>query len=95
MSQNYEELNAAWKKLTDICEKNGLIGVVKVVRDHYKHELHLERIARGRSCRRARARERDRCAKVCESRNLGEKSREDLEAQACANTIRALKDGEQ
>lgn len=38
------------------------------------------------------AAERERCAKVCDSRILNDHSREDVEARNCAKAIRAIKD---
>lgn len=35
------------------------------------------------------AKEREECAKVCESRYMGDNNREDMEAQRCAASIRA------
>lgn len=35
------------------------------------------------------AKEREECAKVCESRYMGDNNREDMEAQRCAYAIRA------
>jgi len=35
------------------------------------------------------AKEREACAKVCEFRIMGDNNREDLEAQRCADAIRA------
>ena len=35
------------------------------------------------------AKERDECAKVCESRYMGDNNREDMEARQCAAAIRA------
>lgn len=37
----------------------------------------------------AKAEEREECAKVCESRYMGDNNREDMEARACAAAIRA------
>lgn len=37
----------------------------------------------------ATAKEREECAKVCESRYMGDNNREDMEAQRCAAAIRA------
>ena len=49
-----------------------------------------ERLARsGIEQRRAVAKERDECAKVCESRYMGDNNREDMEARQCAAAIRA------
>lgn len=49
-----------------------------------------ERLARsGIEQRRAVAKEREECAKVCESRYMGDNNREDMEAQRCAYAIRA------
>lgn len=36
-----------------------------------------------------RAAEREACAKVCESRYMGDNNREDMEARRCAKAIRA------
>jgi hypothetical protein len=33
--------------------------------------------------------EREACAKVCESRYMGDNNREDMEARRCADAIRA------
>ena len=49
-----------------------------------------ERLARsGIEQRRAVAKEREECAKVCESRYMGDNNREDMEARQCAAAIRA------
>lgn len=37
----------------------------------------------------ATAHEREECAKVCESRYMGDNNREDMEARRCAEAIRA------
>ena len=37
--------------------------------------------------------EREECAKVCDSRYLGDNNREDLEAKRCAAAIRARNEG--
>ena len=37
----------------------------------------------------AAAKEREECAKVCESRYMGDNNREDMEARQCAAAIRA------
>lgn len=99
MSQNYEELNAAWKKLSAICAENGLGGVLKVVRDYYKHELHLERMARGDACRKIRERERERCAMAVAAEALETPTDSegdiayDLAISHAVAAVRALKDG--
>ena len=38
------------------------------------------------------AKEREECAKVCESRYMGDNNREDMEARQCAAAIRARGD---
>ena len=40
-------------------------------------------------CALAVAKEREDCAKVCESRYMGDNNREDMEARQCAAAIRA------
>ena len=40
-------------------------------------------------CALAVAAEREECAKVCESRYMGDNNREDMEARQCAAAIRA------
>ncbi len=40
-------------------------------------------------CALAVAAEREECAKVCESRYMGDNNREDMEARRCAAAIRA------
>ena len=40
-------------------------------------------------CALVAAKERDACAKVCESRYMGDNNREDMEARQCAAAIRA------
>lgn len=40
-------------------------------------------------CALSVAKEREECAKVCESRYMGDNNREDMEAQRCAYAIRA------
>ena len=40
-------------------------------------------------CALAVAAEREACAKVCESRYMGDNNREDMEARRCAAAIRA------
>ena len=40
-------------------------------------------------CEKMVAAEREACAKVCDSRYMGDNSREDMEARRCAEAIRA------
>jgi len=40
-------------------------------------------------CALSVAKEREECAKVCESRYMGDNNREDMEARQCAAAIRA------
>ena len=40
-------------------------------------------------CALSAAKEREECAKVCESRYMGDNNREDMEARQCAAAIRA------
>ena len=44
-----------------------------------------------RYTREVQARERERCAKVCDGRYMGDNNREDMEAKRCAAAIRELK----
>ena len=52
--------------------------------DCFDYPLEFERF-----CALAVAKEREECAKVCESRYMGDNNREDMEARQCAAAIRA------
>lgn len=92
-----DKLQIAWQRLIDQCYEHGLRDVLLTVRDGYAEELNSERRARGKMIREAVAKERERCAKVCDERaayyEVGDddrpNSRRGAGAKACANAIRA------
>lgn len=72
-------------KAADVLGENVLSLIQQVLRKHDAAviEASIEAI------RDAVAAEREACAKVCESRYMGDNNREDMEARRCAAAIRA------